>query len=58
MTRTLLLLASAITAAGAAGCGPGQAQSPTTPLPPIQGKATPTAVASGDAGAMKALPRP
>ena len=55
MTRLVLLLAVAAAAGTAAGCGPTQAQSPTSPLPPMQVNATPVA-GSHDAGAMKALP--
>jgi hypothetical protein len=54
MTRIVLLLAVAAAAGTAAGCGPGQAQTPA-PLAPFSAKAPPAA-ASHNAGAMKALP--
>lgn len=57
MTRTaLLLLVAIVSGAATVGCGPGQAQTASNPLPPMQGKAATNATASHDAGAMKALP--
>ncbi len=59
MTRSVLLIAAAVAAGAAGGCGPGQARPPADPLPPIQGKVAPAAT-SGDAGPLKAPvpPRP
>lgn len=59
MTRSVLLIAAAVAAGAAAGCGPGQARPPADPLPPIQGKVAPAA-SSGESGPMLAPvpPRP
>ncbi|MBN9522769.1 hypothetical protein J0H58_30330 [bacterium] len=60
MTRSVLLIAAAVAAGAAGGCGSGQARPPAAdPLPPIKGKVSPAAT-SGDAGPMKAPvpPRP
>ncbi|HEX4606961.1 MAG TPA: hypothetical protein VH092_02025 [Urbifossiella sp.] len=57
MMRNGLLLALAVAAGAATGCGAGQAKPPANPLPPIQGKAPGLAATAGDAGPVKAPPR-
>jgi hypothetical protein len=59
MTRSVLLIAAAVAAGAAAGCGPGQARPPANPLPPMSGS-PPATTFSNDAGQLKAMtpPRP